>query len=282
VLIPGLALALLIGLSLGILGGGGSIITVPIFVYVLGIEAKPAIAMSLAVVGATAAVGAASHWRDGNVNVRVAFVFGGFAMVGTFLGARLALFVSGPAQLTIFAVVMLLGAWFMFRGPREIVAPALPTPRTQLSTAQHGTALRDLPLGLIALEGLGVGALTGLVGVGGGFMIVPALVLLTGLPMKHAVGTSLVIIALKSATGFIGYLDQVVIDWGFMAAFTAVAAAGILVGARLVRRIPQAALRQAFALMLVVMGVLILYQNRGVLSDAFAWRPDRMERVAPD
>src|SRR5690606_26972699 len=110
----GFSLAALIGLSLGMLGGGGSILTVPIFVYVLGFGAKEAIAMSLAVVGATSLFGAASHWRAGNVDLRVALIFGAVAMVGTYLGARLAVYFSDAAQLALFAVVMLLAAYFMF------------------------------------------------------------------------------------------------------------------------------------------------------------------------
>lgn len=110
----GFALGALIGLSLGLLGGGGSILTVPIFVYVLGFEPKEAIAMSLAVVGATSLSGSVGHWRAGHVNVRVALIFGTVAMVGTYLGARLAVFFSGPVQLALFAVVMLSAALFMF------------------------------------------------------------------------------------------------------------------------------------------------------------------------
>jgi uncharacterized membrane protein YfcA len=249
----GIALGALVGLALGLLGGGGSILTVPIFVYVLGFPPKEAIAMSLAVVGATSLFGAAGHWRAGNVDLRVATVFGAVAMAGTYLGARLAVFFSGAAQLTLFAVVMLLAAWFMFR-PARVRANA-PAP----------ASLREMRLGLIAAEGLAVGVLTGLVGVGGGFLIVPALVLLARVPMKQAVGTSLLVIAMKSATGFLGYLGQVQVAWGFMAVFTAVAVAGILVGTHLVKYVPHAALQRAFAVFLVVMGTFILYQNRAAL-----------------
>jgi uncharacterized membrane protein YfcA len=125
--------------------------------------------------------------------------------------------------------------------------------------------LAGMPLALIAAEGLAVGVLTGLVGVGGGFLIVPALVLLGKVPMKQAVGTSLLVIAMKSAAGFLGYLGQVQVAWGFMTVFTAVAVGGILLGTYLVRFVPQAALQRAFAVFLVVMGAFILYQNRGVL-----------------
>lgn len=252
-MILGIALGALVGLSLGLLGGGGSILTVPIFVYVIGFGAKESIAMSLAVVGATSLFGAAGHWRAGNVNLRMALVFGAVAMVGTWLGARLAVFFSGAAQLILFAAVMLLAAWFMFR-PQKVEAEG-----------ESPASLREMPLALIAAEGLAVGVLTGLVGVGGGFLIVPALVLLGKVPMKQAVGTSLLVIAMKSATGFLGYLGQVEVAWGFMAVFTAVAVGGILVGTHLVKFVPQATLQRAFAVFLVVMGTFILYQNRGVL-----------------
>lgn len=252
-MVLGIALGALVGLSLGLLGGGGSILTVPIFVYVMGFDPKESIAMSLAVVGAVSLFGAVGHWRAGNVNLRVALVFGAVAMAGTYLGARLAVFFSGAVQLILFAAVMLLAAWFMFR-PAKVRAEA-PAP----------AGLAGMPLALIAAEGLAVGVLTGLVGVGGGFLIVPALVLLGKVPMKQAVGTSLLVIAMKSAAGFVGYLGQVQVAWGFMAAFTAVAVGGILLGTYLVRFVPQAALQRAFAVFLVVMGTFILYQNRGVL-----------------
>lgn len=252
--ILGLGLAALIGLSLGLLGGGGSILTVPIFVYILGFGVKEAIAMSLAVVGITSLFGAVGHWKAGNVNLRVATIFGTVAMLGTYLGARLAIYFSGAAQLSLFAVVMLLAALFMFREPRPAAKEAGRT-----------LSIRQMPLALIVLEGLAVGVLTGLVGVGGGFLIVPALVLLGKVPMREAVGTSLLVIAMKSVAGFAGYLGQVEVAWGFMALFTGVAIGGILIGTWLVRFVPQHALQRSFALFLVVMGGFILYQNRAVL-----------------
>jgi uncharacterized membrane protein YfcA len=254
-LILGLMLGLLMGLALGLLGGGGSILTVPIFVYVLGFEAKPAIAMSLAVVGATALVGAAGHWRAGNVHLRVALVFGLVAMAGTYLGARLAVLFSGAAQLVLFAVVMIAAAVFMLRGS----IPGVRVGRT------HETGPPRVPVLLIVLEGFAVGVLTGLVGVGGGFLIVPALVLLARLPMKLAVGTSLAVIALKSVSGFIGYLGQVEIAWAFMAGFTGISILGIVVGTHLVKYVPQRSLRRAFAIFVLIMGIAILYGNRGVV-----------------
>jgi uncharacterized membrane protein YfcA len=252
--IVGLLLASVIGLSLGLLGGGGSILTVPIFVYVLGYAAKPAIAMSLPVVGATSLVGALGHWRAGNVNLRQALSFGVVAMVGAYAGARLAVLVSGVVQLTLLAIVMLGAAMSMLR----------PTgARTAMPTT---VGSEPVSRWLVLVVGLGVGMLTGLVGIGGGFLIVPALVILAGLPMKQAIGTSLVVIATNSASGFAGYLGQVEVPWGFMAMFTAVAIGGILVGTYLVRFVSQQALKRAFGIFLLLMGGVILYQNRGVFS----------------
>jgi len=252
----GIVLAALVGLSLGLMGSGGSILTVPIFVYILNFEAKEAIAMSLAVVGITSLFGAIGHWRIGNVQMRVALIFGTVAMVGTFLGARLSAYVSGAIQLTLFAVVMLAAAYFMLRSRTVSAARDV--------TGGHGSAA-ELPLAHIVIEGLVVGIITGLVGVGGGFLVVPALVLLGGLPMNQAVGTSLLVIAMKSASGFAGYLDQVSIAWGTLAVFSGVAVGGILAGSYLMRFVPQEVLKRSFAMFLIFMGVFILVQNREVL-----------------
>jgi len=251
-LILGSAFALLVGLSMGLLGGGGSILTVPIFVYVLGFEAKQSIAMSLAVVGATGLVGAVRHGQIGNLNLRVALIFGPVAMVGTYVGARLSVFFSGTAQLALFAVVMLAAAVLMLRDPKVQGG-------SRESVMAHPVAL----LTLVVVEGLVVGAVTGLVGVGGGFLIVPALLVL-GLPMKEAVGTSLLVIALKSFAGFAGYLPQVEVDWEFIVSFTAIAIVGIWIGAHVVQFVSQKTLRRAFSVLLIVMAIAILYQNRAV------------------
>jgi uncharacterized membrane protein YfcA len=210
--------------------------------------------MSLPVVGATSLVGALGHWRAGNVNLRQALSFGVVAMVGAYAGARLAVLVSGVVQLTLLAIVMLGAAMSMLR----------PTgARTAMPTT---VGSEPVSRWLVLVVGLGVGMLTGLVGIGGGFLIVPALVILAGLPMKQAIGTSLVVIATNSASGFAGYLGQVEVPWGFMAMFTAVAIGGILVGTYLVRFVSQQALKRAFGIFLLLMGGVILYQNRGVFS----------------
>ena len=250
-------LAALIGLSLGLMGGGGSILTVPVFVYVLGFAAKPAIVMSLPVVGTTSLVGALGHWRAGNVHLRTALIFGVIAMMGSYAGARSAAFVSGAVQLTVLAVVMLVASASMLRGSFR---------RDSLTEDTESTPGTALPLAKIIVVGFAVGILTGIVGIGGGFLIVPALVVLGRVPMKQAVGTSLLVIAMNSASGFAGYAGTVPLPWGFLAWFTAVAIGGILAGSYLVRFVSAAALKRGFAVFLLVVGALMLYQNRGVFS----------------
>jgi uncharacterized protein len=247
----GFVLAALVGLSLGLLGGGGSILTVPLLVYVLGFGAKTAIAMSLPIVGATSLAGALGHWRAGNVRPRTALAFGLAAMGGAFAGARLAGLLSGTMQLTILGVVMLAAAVSMFRNGVHSDSGVM-HPR-------HGL----VPLLAIALA---VGILTGIVGIGGGFLIVPALVLLARVPMKQAVGTSLLVIAMNSAAGFAGYLGRVEVPWGFVAGFTGVAILGVLAGTALVRAVPQSQLKRAFAVFLVAVALFTLYQNRAVFD----------------
>ena len=249
----GYALAALVGLSLGLMGGGGSILTVPIFVYVLHYDPKLAIAMSLPVVGITSLVGAIGHWKNGNVNVKSALAFGVLAMCGAFAGARLARLLNGSLQLALLATVMLAAAITMFRSARTAAptAPAIEPPRA-------------VPVGLLVPVALAVGVLTGVVGIGGGFLVVPALVLMARVPMTQAVGTSLLVIAMNSASGFAGYLGHVDVPWAFMLGFTAVAVGGILAGTYLVRYVSQRALKQSFAVFLLVMGSYILYRNRSV------------------
>ncbi|MEY4609018.1 MAG: hypothetical protein RL625_1235 [Gemmatimonadota bacterium] len=239
-------LALLVGLTLGLLGGGGSILTVPVFVYALGIEPKRAIAMSLPVVGGAALIGAWRHWRAGNVTLRTALPFGGAAMLGAYLGARLAAGIDGTVQLMLFAIVMIAAATAMARSAAK---PESTTPRS----APAWPALLSI--------GAAVGAVTGLVGAGGGFLIVPALVLLGGLPMKAAVGTSLLVIAMNTSAAFIGYQGTVVIDWPLVLRIGGITAVGIIAGTALVPHVSQRALKGAFAALLFIIGTSILWQQ---------------------
>ncbi len=247
------ALGFLVGLSLGLLGGGGSILTVPILVYVLGFDPKSAIAGSLAVVGLVSLVGAWRHARAGHVEGRTAVVFGAVAMAGAYGGARAARFVSGDVQLVVFAGVMLVVAAFMLRARPPAV-----------DEGERG-ASHPAVVGLVAL---GVGALTGIVGIGGGFLIVPALVLFLAVPMKRAVGTSLLVIFMNAAAGFSGYVGQVAIAWGVLAAFGLCAVGGIVAGSHLVRYVSSRDLRRAFAVFLVAVALWMLLRNLSALTGA--------------
>lgn len=238
-----LALSVLIGVSLGLLGGGGSILTVPILTYVGGMSAKVAIASSLFVVGVTSAAGAVGHARAGRVRWRTGLVFGAAGMVGAYAGGHLAALIPGRILMILFGLIMAATAVAMLR-------PRVLEPRTG-----------DLPVGRLLADGLVVGIVTGIVGAGGGFLVVPALVLLGRLPMPVAVGTSLVVIAMKSFAGFAGHLDHVTIDWPITLGVTAAAVIGSLVGGKLVSRIPPAALRKGFALFIIAMSALVLFKE---------------------
>ena len=249
----GLLLAVVMGLALGLLGGGGSVLAVPILVYALGFGAKQAVAASLVVVGLTSLFGAAEHLRKGRVNLRVALVFGPIAAAGAYLGAHLSGFLSGEAQLSLFAAVMLAAAFFMLRDGE--------TGKSDENHPSNDSAGRLLLR--FALPGSGVGLLTGLVGVGGGFLVVPALVLLGGIPMEATVGTSLLVIAMNSFAGFAGYLGKAEIPWGIVSVFAALSVAGTFAGAYLAHFVPERALKRAFAVFLIGMALFILYENGG-------------------
>jgi uncharacterized protein len=237
------ALALVVGIALGLLGGGGSILTVPLLVYVLGLEAKSAIATSLLVVGVTASAALVLHARAKRVQWRTGLLFGAAGMVGAYLAGRVAEAIPGVVLLVIFGVMMLVTAIAMLRGRKTPVAPKQQA---------------RMPVFKVLLEGLAVGGVTGLVGAGGGFLVVPALVLLGGVSMHVAVGTSLVVVALKSFAGLAGYLGHASIDWTLAGVITAAAVVGSLVGAAWASRVPQRALRRGFAIFVLVMGVLML------------------------
>lgn len=248
VLMTGLALAVLIGVSLGLLGGGGSILTVPILVYVLGQGTHEAIATSLLVVGATSVAALIPHARGGRVRWKTGALFGATSMIGAYGAGRVAHLVPGVVLLLAFGGMMLVTAIAMMRGRKE---PA----------AESAAAHESLPIFKIVLEGLAVGAVTGLVGAGGGFLVVPALVLLGGLPMREAVGTSLLVIAMKSAAGLAGYLGSTQVDFALAGMVTAAAIVGSVGGAAIAGRVRQDLLRRGFAWFVVVMAVFLLSQE---------------------
>jgi hypothetical protein len=244
--------ALIVGLSLGLMGSGGSILTVPILIYIAGEPEKAAIAESLGIVGLISFVGSIPYALKKQIHWRSVILFGIPGMIGTYGGAIIAGFVSGTFQLILFAVVMLLAAGLMFRNKR--------------SDTEASVQNKPQQWWIVAIEGLIVGVLTGLVGVGGGFLIVPALVLLGGLSMHLAIGTSLVIIALKSFSGFFKYLDvleelNLSVNWELVLIFSLIGAVGSFVGKTIGSKISGQKLKRGFAVFLLFMGAYIIYMN---------------------
>ncbi|MFN5323312.1 MAG: sulfite exporter TauE/SafE family protein [Bacteroidota bacterium] len=252
--------AILMGLSLGLIGGGGSILTVPILVYLFQLDPVLSTAYSLFIVGLTSLVGSFSHMRMGNIDFRTAIVFGIPSIVSVYL-TRLYLVPAIPEHLLsigtfevtkplglllLFAIIMLLASYSMIRQTK--------------SNPQESK--RGYKYHMILLEGIVVGIVTGLVGAGGGFLIIPALVLFAGLEMKKAVGTSLVIIATKSLIGFTGDLQgSLEIDWSFLLIFSLIAVGGIIVGSILSKNISNEKLKPAFGWFVLVMGLYILIKE---------------------
>ena len=257
----GFAASLLIGLSLGLIGGGGSILTVPVLVYLLGVEPVLATAYSLFIVGFTSAVGVYPKYKEGLVDVRTALIFGAPSIAAVFLTRKMIvpniptnILQFGDWVLTKSVLLMILFAVLM-------VAASVSMIRDKKNNTEISAGALSYNYPLILLEGAVVGLLTGLVGAGGGFLIIPALVMLTKLPMKKAVGTSLLIIAAKSLIGFTGDLSQQSMDWSLLLAVTLMAVLGIFAGNALSKKIEGAQLKKGFGWFVLVMGVYVLVKE---------------------
>jgi len=246
-----IALAVLVGLSLGLLGGGGSILAVPILRYVLGMEAHKAIAVSLLIVGTTSLAAVVPHARRGRVQMRTGLIFGAAGMTGAFAAGRIAHFIPAAVLLGGFGLMMFATALAMLRSKKK----------PQVQAAAEPEAHKPLPVLKVLAEGVAVGAVTGLVGAGGGFLVVPALVLLGGLPMDLAVGTSLVVIAMKSFAGFAGFIGTISIDWQVALSITVAAVGGSFIGSWLAHRVHPERLRTLFGWFVVAMAFFILGQE---------------------
>ena len=237
----------LTGLALGIFGSGGGIIVVPALIYLLHLPPKEAIAMGLGIIAITAILSAWDHWRAGNVDLRAAAVFAPLGVAGTYVGAKLGAALPASFQLGLFAAVMYLAAFRMLR-KQTVVGQ-----RTERSDAARAT--------LLVGAGIGVGLLAGVVGVGGGFLIVPAMVLLAGIPMKRAIGTSLAVVSLNSLSGFAGYLGAVAVNYTTMGTFAAVTVLSSFTGARLARQWSAERLKLGFAWSLIVVASYIIIKS---------------------
>jgi uncharacterized membrane protein YfcA len=232
-----------VGLLLGLLGGGGSILAVPVLVYAAHIAPRDAVAMSLALVGTTALMASFAHARSRQVDGRVAVLFGGAGVIGSFIGARFTDLVSGRVLLIAFgALMVVVGAWIAYGQLR--------------SATEQRRSHRSLPRAVAAA--VGVGLLTGFLGVGGGFLIVPALIAFAGLDMRRAIGTSLVVIVINSAAGFLAHFGKAALPVAPTVLFTAVAVMGALLGERLASRIPAVRLRHAFSIFVLAVGVFVI------------------------
>jgi len=258
VTLVGFAAAVLIGISLGLIGGGGSILTVPVLVYILGVDPVLATAYSLFVVGSTSLVGAGTFMKKGLVDYKTAVVFAVPSFVTVFLTRKFivpslpdplfshgdVLFSKSVGIMIFFAVVMLAASISMIRNKKCV-------------DCDENQPIRfNFPM--IALEGSVVGLVTGIVGAGGGFLIIPALVLLARLPMKMAVGTSLLIIAAKSLIGFLGDVTTQEIDWEILLIFTGLSVVGIFIGSALSKKINEQALKKGFGWLVLLMGIYII------------------------
>ncbi len=240
-IVVAIVLAAIIGITLGLLGGGGAILTLPMLVYVVGLDPREAIAGSLFVVGLTSVVGVVSHARAGRVSFRVGGLFGAAGMFGAYAGGRVAHYLPATLLLVLFAGMMLLTSIAMLRG------------RGAGSTeAREPAVAKALVLGAV------VGMVSGLVGAGGGFLVVPALALLGGLPMPRAIATSLLVIAMQSAAGFAGHVATTPLHFGVLTWIAAAAIGGSLAGARLAKQVNPETLRRSFGWLVLGMGVFLM------------------------
>jgi uncharacterized membrane protein YfcA len=248
--------SVLIGVSLGLIGGGGSILTVPVLVYLFSVDPLSATAYSLFIVGLTSLIGSYAYYRNGLINIKFALVFGAPSVVAVFI-TRAFIIPAIPKTLVnlngfevsrdmfimlLFSALMIAAAYSMIKKDNKIAV------RNE----------NKFNYGLVITEGLIVGALTGLVGAGGGFLIIPALVILGRLPMKEAVGTSLLIIAAKSLIGFAGESNETVINWFLLATVSAAAITGIIIGTGISKKINGSKLKPAFGWFVLLMGVYII------------------------
>lgn len=259
--IAGYLASLAIGISLGLIGGGGSILTVPVLVYLFGVEPVLATAYSLFVVGLSSLAGAIPKYRQGFVNIKTAIIFGLPSIAAVFATRKFIVPLIPAEVFSISGFVVTKPILMMLLFAILMVFASVSMIREKTKAACGDSSLQQFNYPMILLEGAVVGTLTGLVGAGGGFLIIPALVLLSKLPMKQAVGTSLLIIAAKSLIGFTGDLSNYQMDWTLLGTVTTLAIIGIFIGNRISTRIDGNKLKKGFGWFVLIMGVYIIIKE---------------------
>ena len=252
----GYLLASLIGLSLGLLGGGGSILTLPILVYVLEMPTKLSIALSLGIVGVTSLFGTINHLRNRNINFSAALWVGPFAAFGTLVGTKLSLLFPAEVQLLLFGFIMMMASFSLLRSKDK----------DNVEENSEDSIKINKRTFLLSIQGFLIGVITGIVGVGGGFLIVPVLVIFARVGIRKAIGTSLLLITVNSLIGFIGYLNEFTIPWDFFIKFSLFSIGGVLIGSFSAKFVSQKLLKKFFAFFLLLMGIFILYQNMYIVT----------------
>lgn len=258
----GYILAIVVGISLGLIGSGGSILTVPILVYIMGVDPVLATAYSLFIVGATALVGGVQSARQGRVDFKTALIFGIPSIIAVYATRAFIVPFIPESVFTVFGFEVTKPILLMILFAVVMVAASITMIKPQKHKIEDENAPMKYNYPMILLEGSVVGVLTGLVGAGGGFLIIPALVLLAKMPMKKAVGTSLFIIAAKSLIGFTGDLKgSEIIDWSLLGIFTTASIIGIIIGIFMAKKIPGEKLKTAFGWFVLVMGIYIIVKE---------------------
>jgi uncharacterized membrane protein YfcA len=253
--------AIIIGVTLGLIGGGGSILTVPVLVYLFKLDAVIATSYSLFIVGFTSGIGSLTYFKKGLVNIQTAFVFGIPSIISVFATRKYIIPMIPEEVVSFGSFVVTKSIFLMLIFALLMIAASYSMIKKTKSTDSESIEKQQFNYPLILVEGTVVGMLTGLVGAGGGFLIIPALVVLSKLPMKEAIGTSLVIIAAKSLIGFFGEGGLMHIDWSFIAVISAFALIGIFIGMALSKRIDGNQLKPAFGWFVLVMGVYIIIKE---------------------